>query len=166
MVPHLADVLRSEEFRSHFVAQCRQDRAALRSAVAGADIDQVLQSALHALEFADAPIDLAQPRLGALLDATHTACAIGRQRQQFANLRQGEAQLLGATDEAQPCHRVKRVVAIARQAPLGLGQQPLALVKPNGVNADASGARDTANGHMRGFRGGLKKGVHVASLNP
>ena len=60
----------------------------------------------------------------------------GAHRQQLANLSEGEAQPLGATDEAQPGDRVFWIEAVTGVTTRWLGDQPLALVEAHSLDAD------------------------------
>src|SRR5690242_2629813 len=134
-------------------------------AVARTGIDELLEAVLHALEFADALLDFAQPRLGALLHAFHATLAVGGKGQQLADFFQRETEVLGTSDKPQALDYVATVIAVARGAPLRLRQQALTLVIADGIDADAGATGDGADGDVPG---GLPVDghAHAHSVNP
>jgi len=137
----------------------------LQRTVTGTGVDELLQSALHPLQFADALLDLAQSRLGPLLDGFHAALSVGGKCQQLADFFQCETEILGAADEAQALDHAGPVIAVAGRASLRLGQQPFALVIADRVDADPGAAGDGADGDMR-FDLPVRRSIHAHSLNP
>src|SRR5690348_2528247 len=119
-------------------------------AVARTGIDELPEAALHALQFADALLDFAQPRLGTLLHAFHATLAVGGERQQFADFFQRETEVLGAADKPQALDHVATVIAVTRGTPLRLGQQAFTLVVADSVDADAGATGDGADGDVPG----------------
>lgn len=133
----------------------------LECAMSGTRIDELLEAALDALQFANALFDFRQTRFGALLDAFDPAFAVDRKLEQFAYFGQCKAQFLGASNEAQAFDDARLVIAIARSASHGLGQQALAFVIANGVDADPGAFCKGAYGEVL-----CCLGIHVPMLNP
>src|SRR6266851_6350658 len=96
------------------IFQDLQDRAVGRGSPDRARGGQPLQRALHALEVTDPQLDDLDLLSGFPLDGVTCRSVPDPQPEQLLDLLQRETELLGVLDEAEACHRVVGVLAIAR----------------------------------------------------
>jgi hypothetical protein len=141
--------------RRGLLAQRGENGTTFERAVARADGNEPFQSSTNVLEFANTSFDFSEPRLRACFDAAYATFAIDRQGQQFANFGEREAQLFGATDEAQSLDVLLVVFAIPGKAAWRFWQEMIAFVVANGIDADLSLPSDFAD----------REAVHVLFLS-
>jgi len=111
----------------------------------GTGDDEPLQPTADLLQLANTPFNLGEPRLRAVFDASHAAFAIDRQRKQLADFGEREAEILGATNEAQTLDVFEVELAVARVTARRLREKMIPLVVADRVDADPCLARDFAD---------------------
>lgn len=92
-------------------------------------------------QFCNAPLDVS-PVLLADRDHTGARPATAAEREDFANLVQREAEALRAFDERKLPDHALGVLAVARGRPGRRGNQPLALVEPDGASRNPRPSRN------------------------
>jgi AcrB/AcrD/AcrF family len=118
------------------ICQRPQDRTVRRASVARARLYERCEPVTHASQICNARLDVTEFRLGRAFDACDIT--LRREGEEFLDLLQCEAQRLGATDETQSGQLKLAITSIPRRQSPVRRQEPVALVVPHCVDADAT----------------------------
>src|SRR5207253_296646 len=105
------------------------------------------------LQFGDLLVDLFDAPLGDAADPCAIAALVVAEPQEFFDLVEREAEILGALDEPDHAHRIVRKFAVARFAPRRLRQQPAPFVVSERLHVDAGLFCCGSDSHVKSPRG-------------
>ena len=108
-----------------------------RGALGRARGDERAERSLHRSQVPDLLLDVFDLRLRGSPDLGASCILVASKPEQVLDLCQRKAELLRALDEADQLDGVRRILAVARSAPLGLLEQPSALVVAERLHVDA-----------------------------
>src|SRR5688500_7405013 len=107
------------------------ENRALRTPVAAAVLDQVLERAPELLHFLDPPIEILDVRLGDAPDFAAGSPPIPPEAEEPAHVGHREAEIAGSPDEAERMHVGVVIQTVAAQTPARALQQPQPFIVAN-----------------------------------